>query len=216
MTRHTFAYLLLIAVLGLLPGRALAQLTPEQRCRNATAGLVLTMKTYRDVGQTREVALDQAELTPGSVRFRIADDAYRQLAAGTPLERVQERARAECLRVGPDVLEEESDRPEADGDGEGGRAMPLPVCADVATSIAALLAEDAAVRPGSLDDALAALRSSDPRDIPTPRLRRALEIALQRARTAANEQDLQRLVYAHCSGLDAGSRKALENEYYVP
>jgi hypothetical protein len=219
MSRLIARTALLLIASCLLPEAALAQLSPEARCRNLASGLVLTMKTYREVGQTRDVALEQVGLAPGSARHRVAAEAYGQLAAGTPLDTVLDRARAECLRIGPDALE-----PEDSGDDGGGADGTVgaretegpPVCADVASSIAALLADDPAARTGPLDEALFALRSGDPRDIQTPQLRRLLEFGRQRARVSTNQQVLQQQVYVQCSTLDAAGRKALEVEVYVP
>lgn len=225
MNRLTALAILGSTALLLVPEVALAQLAPEARCRTLAGGLVLTMKTYREVGQTRDVALEQAGLAPGSARHRVAAEAYRQLDAGTPLESVLDRARAECLRIGPDALEpderdEDGDDGDADGDGGAGAdgrvSGVTPLCADTASSIAALLADDPAARTGPIDEALLALRSSDPRDIETPQLKRLLEFGRQRARVSTNEQVLQQQVYAQCTALDAAARKALEAEYYVP
>ncbi|MCU0757866.1 MAG: hypothetical protein MUF07_01520 [Steroidobacteraceae bacterium] len=119
MRRVAWSLLLLSVGVALGPPVAHAQLSPEQRCRTIAAGLVLSTKTYRDGGRTRDVAL-------------------------------------------------------------------------------------------------AILRSSDPRDIATPQLRRLLDFGRQRARASTDQRALQRQVYAQCASLDAANREALETEAYLP
>lgn len=214
MKRLMPVFLAMTLVAGAWSPPARAQMSVEDRCRNATGGLVLTMNTHREIGSTREVALEQSGLKPGGPRYLIADDAYRQLAAAVPLEAVLERARARCRQVGPDALED--DEPTFNGtrepDGGGGSQL----CADVASTVAAQVAESPALRRMSIDDALREVFSSDPREMDRPQARRILELALRRAQVRVDEQELQELVFNHCEGLDTAAREALDRELYVP
>lgn len=140
------------------------------------------METYRET-MVREVALETAGLKPSGPRYRIASDAYLQLAAGTPTDRIIDRASAECLRVGANAVED--DQPNF-WNAAGERA---PLCADVASSIAGLIVSEPGVRTMSLPDALRALRHSDMRQIQFPQLSRALDLALTRARVRADEME---------------------------
>jgi hypothetical protein len=185
----------------LLPGVAHAQLGPQERCQNLTTGIVLTMKIFRDVGQTREVALDQVGFEPGSARSQIADQVYRQLETGVAPELVMQRARTECMRVGPDSLEpdEPTDEPE-----------DLPVCGDVASMLAANIFENPRVRTGPLDEALDAVRSSDPREMETPETRRLLLLGRDRAaRGGIDQQGLQETLFRECTSLEPERRTQL-------
>jgi hypothetical protein len=207
---------LLVPILA-LPGIASAQLAPPARCQNLAASIVLTMKTYREVGQTREVALEQTGFSRGTPRYTVADGAYRRLESGANTDTVLAWARQECLRIGPDALEDDEGDEDAGGsDGMAAGDDELPVCADAASSIAALLTDDPTLRRGPVDDALLALRSSDPRDIPTPQLRRLLERALDPARRSLDAPGLQRAVYGDCDALDPAVKARLRQEFYVP
>lgn len=218
MKRLMPAFLALVLALVLAAGGwsppASAQMSVEDRCRNATGGLVLSMNTQRQIGRTRDVALEHSGLKPGGPRYLIADDAYRQLAAAVPLEAVLERARARCRQVGPDALED--DEPTFNGtrepDGGGGPQL----CAAVASTIAAQVAEDPVLRRMPVDDAVREVQRDDPREMARPQLRRILQITLARAAVRADEQELQELIFRHCDGLDTAAREALERELYEP
>ena len=125
-----------------------------------------------------------------------------------------ESARAQCRQTGPDALEDDKPTFETtrEPNGRGGGAQ---LCGNVAESIAALLIDDPSVRSMSLDDALLALRSSDPRDMRAPQERRALELAQRQARTKPDRQTLQLLVFRHCESLSTAEREALDREFYV-
>ncbi len=207
--------IVMVLVLGGLPKPASAQFSVDDRCRNATAGLVLGMQTQIAIGNSRQVALESSGLAPGGPGYRVADQAYRQLAAGAPVERLLDAARAQCREIGPEAFEDEEPTFETsrEADGRGGGAQ---LCGDLANSMAGLLVDDPATRTMSLDDALQAFRSSDPRDIPTPQLRRALQLAQQRARVSPDAQELQQLLFRHCEGLSTPEREALDREFYVP
>lgn len=215
MGRRLVFAVLLGVVVGGLPQEASAQFSVDDRCRNATAGLVLGMRTQIAIGNSREVALESSGLAPGGPGYRVADQAYRQLVAGAPVERLLDEARAKCREIGPDAFEEEEVTFETsrEADGRGGGAQ---LCGDLASSMAGLLVDDPATRTMSLDDALQAFRSSDPRDIPTPQLRRALQLSQQRARVSPDAQELQQLLFRHCEGLSTPDREALDREFYVP
>ncbi len=96
---------LLVVGLFAVPVSAHAGMGPSERCQNVAASVVLTMKAFRDSGQARDVALDQAGLEPGSARGRLADQAYRQLEAGTAAELAIARA---LLRRSPLLLLDEA------------------------------------------------------------------------------------------------------------
>lgn len=204
-----------LLVLLALPPAANAQVTVDERCRNATAGLVLGMQTHRETGSSREVALERSGLAPGGVRYRVADEAYGQLAAGTPVAAVMDRARAQCRQIGPDAFEDDAATFETSREA-GGRGGGAQLCGDVADSVAALFFDDPATRTMSLDDALQVLRNGDPRDIETPQLRRVVDLAQQRARVSPNRQELQQFVFRYCDGLETAAREALDRELYVP
>ncbi len=213
MKRYVLGLVLFAAIAPLRP--AMAQMTTEARCQNATSGLVIGMQTARETGWTREVALETAGLAPGGPRYRIADAAYRQLAAGAPLQRILDQARAECRRIGPEALEDDESTFD-DSREAGGRGGGAQLCADVADNIAALLAEEPAVRTMPIDEALRELRNSDPRDIAWPVQRDLLAQAQRQARIQADELSLQRFVYGRCTALDTATREALDREFYVP
>ncbi len=193
---------------------AYAQLSIDERCANATGGLVLSMQTARETGFAREVALEMAGLAPGGPSYRIADEAYRQLASGIPVATALQRAKARCRQIGVEALEDDERTFETSRE-PAGRGGDAQLCAVVATSLANYLTDDPANAARPLDDALRDYLLSIPRDGPAPQTRRALQVAQERARVGANAQELQRVVLRHCEALTTAEREALEAEAYV-
>ena len=195
-----------------LCGAAQAQISAADLCQVEAGGLVLTMETYLERKMPEAVALQAAGLTPGGLRARIAGPAYRQLASGANRAAVIQRAIAQCLQLGANaVADEELTFDTARQDGGGAQ-----LCADVSNGIAGFLVQERGANRLGIDAALELYRSSDPRQIETPRLRRAMELALQRARIAPNEVEIARMVFEYCEGLDAAGREQLDAEFYVP
>lgn len=60
MGRRLLSFLPWVIVIGGLPIAASAQTSIDDRCRNATGGLVLGMQTHLEIGSSRELALQRA------------------------------------------------------------------------------------------------------------------------------------------------------------
>lgn len=202
-------------VLCVIPLTGQAQTSIDDRCHNATAGVVQGMQLQREIGQSREVALEAFGYAPGGPNYRIADFAYRQLEAGVPMARILDEARAQCRKLGPLPFEEEvpTFKTTREADGRGGGAQ---LCADVANSISGILADEPAMRSMSTDDALEFYLRSAPRDFPTPQLRELLALALKNSSVRFDEQEVEQQLYRRCDALPTKDREALDREFYAP
>jgi hypothetical protein len=190
---------------------AIAQTPAADVCRARGSGLAMTMKQALDLKTPKGAALQLTGLAVGGPRYRIADAAYSQLEKGATLDDAMRRATQLCLQIGADAVEDDEPTFETQREDGGGAQL----CGDLASSVAGFLVDEPGAASFTIDRALERFRGSDPRDIPAPRERAALDIALRIARVRLDKKAISQAVFDHCEDLSITGRRELEHEFYV-
>lgn len=191
-----------------------AELSQAEYCRTHAMGITVTMKTAVGLSQPRAVALEQAGLAKGGPSYALATLAHSRLEGGAKVAAVTEEVRAACLRA--DYRKLLADKPTFDGAASGEAGAQL--CSDLATSMSGFLAGDRQAAAMPVDDALDAYAPREHSDTPAPRprLRTAMQLTQQFARTSPDARKIADFAMRHCNSLDASARTELDGEFYAP